>query len=225
MKADMKFLEERFRKFNKMIFIHPLPEPVLHISSARTFVGQFKSERYGFAGSRKIYHLTISNRYDLPEEELEDIIIHEMIHFHINVAGIRDTSSHGDAFRHLMKEINRRFNRHITISHRCTREQLDSDDRKAHCILCLCTMTDGRKLCCKVSQSKVFDIHKAFSDWNIVDRQEWFWVYDSYFNRYRRTLTPKLYPIDAEGIGKIKEGTQLEFTCSPDGRMTLSPAK
>lgn len=173
---------------------------------------------------RKTYHLTLSNRYDLPVEVLEDIVIHEMIHFHIHHAGIRDTSSHGEAFRRLMNEINRRFGRHITVSHRCTPEQLDSDGNKAHSIVCLCTMTDGRMLVSRVSQSKVFEIYRAFCDWDKVSAQEWFWVYGSYFNRYRRVLTPKLFSIDSEGIAMVRAGTPLTFTSLPDGKMSLQPA-
>lgn len=224
MKADIRFLSETFERFNRMIFIRPLPTPEMHISPARTFMGQFKVERHGFAGMRKTYHLTLSNRYDLPVEVLEDIVIHEMIHFHIHHAGIRDTSSHGEAFRRLMNEINRRFGRHITVSHRCTPEQLDSDGNKAHSIVCLCTMTDGRMLVSRVSQSKVFEIYRAFCDWDKVSAQEWFWVYGSYFNRYRRVLTPKLFPIDSEGIAMVRAGTPLTFTSLPDGKMSLQPA-
>lgn len=224
MKADLTFLNDRFDRFNRMIFRRPLPRPEMHISPARSFNGQFKAERRGLTG-RKIYHLTLSNRYDLPVDTLEDTIIHEMIHFYIHVEGLRDASSHGPVFRKLMQEINHRFGRHITVSHRCTPGQLDSDTSKTHSIVCLCTMTDGRKLICKVSQSKVFDIFKAFANWELVARQEWFWVYGSYFNRYRRVLTPKLFPIDEEGLALIRSGTPLEFITSPDGCMILQPAK
>lgn len=199
--------------------------PQMHISSAKSFMGQFRAEKHGFGGRNVTYHLTLSSRYDLSETELEDIVIHEMIHFYISHAGLHDSSSHGQIFRRMMNEINRRFNRHITVSHRCTQQQLDSDQTKAHSIVCLCTMTDGRRLFCKVSQSKVFEIHRAFSHWDKVSCQEWYWVYGSFFNRFRRVQTPKLYVIDEEGIAKIKEGTQLEFTTHADGRLTLQPLR
>lgn len=223
MKATLQFLNERFDKFNRMIFKQPLPRPEMHISSAKTFMGQFKTERHGFGGGNVTYHLTLSNRYNLPEEVLEDAVIHEMIHFYIFHFRLRDSSSHGPVFRKLMNEINSRFGRHITVSHRCTPEQLESDKTKAHSIVCLCSMTDGRQLFCKVSQSKVFEIFRAFSDWDKVESQEWYWVFDCYFNRFRRVLTPKLFQTDEEVISKIKEGTRLEFKALPDGRLTLQP--
>lgn len=227
MKATIEFLENRFNCFNREIFKDGLPIPIMHISSARTFMGQFKVERSGrrFGKRNETYHLTLSDRYDMEERILEDVVIHEMIHFLIHYKGIRDTSSHGPNFRALMTEINKRFGRNITVSHRCTKEQLESDTAKAHSIVCLCTMEDGRKLVCRVSQSKVFEIYRAFQEWNKVVTQEWFWVYGSYFNRYRRILTPKLFSVDKEGLDIIESGTRLEFSEVSGGRMILRPAK
>lgn len=226
MKATIEFLGNRFDKFNREIFNAELPRPLLHISSARSFMGQFKVERSGGRWIRKTetYHLTLSNRYDMEENILEDVVIHEMIHFLIHYKKLHDTSSHGTLFRKIMNGINLKFGRSITVSHRCTKEQLASDTAKAHSIVCLCTMKDGRKLVCRVSQSKVFEIHKAFQDWDKVEREEWFWVYGSYFNRYRRVLTPRLFSVDNEGLTIIESGTRLEFAEVSGGRTILRPA-
>ncbi len=226
MRATLDFLENRFDIYNRDIFRNGLPRPLMHISSARSFMGQFKVERQrGFLGKTKeIYHLTLSDRYDLEESTLEDVVIHEMIHFLIHYKKIKDTSSHGMHFRKLMNEINKRFGRHITVSHRCTKKELESDDAKAHSIVCLCTMTDGRQLVCRVSQSKVFEIHRAFQEWDKVAKEEWYWVYGSYFNRYRRVLTPRLFGVDSEGLSVIASGTALEFVEVSGGRTILRPA-
>lgn len=226
MKATIEFLRQRFDRYNKEIFGLQLPVPEMRITSARSFMGQFKSERKGgwIKGGETIYYITLSNRYDLEEKELEDILIHEMIHFFISVKKIKDTSSHGHQFRALMNEINRRHGRNITVSHRCTRQQLDSDDSKSHSIVCLCEMTDGRKLVCRASQSRVFELHRAFSDWDKVASEQWYWVYGSYFNRYSRVLNPKLFPVDEEGLKVIESGTRLEFAELSGGRTILRPA-
>ncbi len=226
MRATIEFLEEGFIKYNRQIFGNVLPLPAMRISSARSFMGQFKIVRTRSALGRinESYQLTLSNRYDLDSSTLEDVLIHEMIHFLIHYKKIKDNSSHGINFRRLMTDINRKFGRHISVSHRCTKEQFESDSAKAHSIVCLCTMTDGRKLVCRVSQSKVFDIHRAFKDWDKVEKEEWFWVYGSYFNRYRKVLTPRLFSIDEEGLGIIESGTRLEFAEVSGGRMILRPA-
>lgn len=226
MRATVEFLEERFERFNRDIFHNALPLPEMHISSARTFMGQFRSERRASSlrKTTETYHLTLSDRYEMEERVLEDVLIHEMIHFLIRFRRIKDSSSHGTQFRKLMNEINRTHGRRITVSHRCTKEELASDGAKAHSIVCLCTMTDGRRLVCRVSQSKVFEIHRAFQEWNLVAQEEWYWVYGSYFNRYRRVLTPRLFSVDKEGLEVISSGTRLEFAEVSGGRTILRPA-
>lgn len=226
MRATLSFLTDRFERFNRDIFLGILPRPVMHISSGRSFMGQFKVEckKPFLHRSQEIYHLTLSDRYDLGVSILEDVVIHEMIHYLVHYKKMKDSSSHGPIFRNLMNEINRDFGRNITVSHRCTKEELESDASKTHSIICLCTMTDGRQLVCRVSQSKVFEIHRAFQDWDKVIDEEWYWVYGRYFNRYRRVLTPRLFSVDEEGLEAIESGTKLEFVEVSGGRMTLRPA-
>lgn len=226
MRASLEFLKDRFNLFNNEIFNGQLPLPIMHISSARSFMGQFKLERRALRPGQysKEFHLTLSDRYDLDEKVLEDTVIHEMIHFLIAFRGLKDSSSHGPLFRKTMNDINNRFGRNITVSHRCCKQELESDDKKGHSIVCLCTMTDGRKLVCRVSQTKVFEIHKAFQEWELVCKEEWFWIFGSYFNRYKRVITPRLYSVDSEGLRAIAGGTPLEFVEVSGGRTVLRPA-
>ena len=226
MRATIEFLEDRFHRFNRDIFGNVLPKPHMHLTQARSFMGQFKVERQSslLMKTKETYHLTLSCRYDLEEATLEDVLIHEMIHYIIHYKKIKDTSSHGRHFRELMTKINRSFGRNITVSHRCSKTELESDAEKAHSIVCLCTMTDGRKLVCRVSQSKVFEIHRAFQEWDKVEKEEWYWVYGNYFNRYRRVLTPRLFSVDNEGLSNIASGTLLEFAEVSGGRTILRPA-
>lgn len=189
-------------------------------------MGQFRVERKPafLRNSQEVYIIKLSDRYDLEKEILEDIVIHEMIHFLIYFEHRHDSSSHGKVFRSLMQDINRHFNRNITISHRCTEKQLRSDNSPTHSIICLCTMTDGRRLMCRVSQSRIFEINKAILDWDVVEKAEWYWVYGDHFNRYRKVLTPKLFAVDKEGISLIESGTRLEFVEESGGRVILRAA-
>ena len=61
---------------------------------------------------------------DLPEELVEDTILHEMIHYYIAFNHWSDTSTHGQLFRREMKRINEKGGRHISISYRPNPEQL-----------------------------------------------------------------------------------------------------
>lgn len=120
--ATIEFVKECFDRFNAEMFAGELPAIPIVLSRAKTFLGkvEYKSIR-GFFGriwSNSDFRMKISTAYDLPEEELEDVVLHEMIHYYIAVKKIRDKSAHGPRFREMMKSINAGYGRHITISHR-----------------------------------------------------------------------------------------------------------
>lgn len=119
--ATLPFLEKRFETFNHACFGGALPPVPLKLSRAVRSLGSctYKKRRHLF-GKMEFYDfcIHISTRYDLPEEELEDILLHEMIHYEILVNQRQDTSAHGRLFRARMEEINRAYGRHISVSHR-----------------------------------------------------------------------------------------------------------
>lgn len=56
----------------------------------------------------------------MPENEWEDILIHEMIHYFIAYQGLNDNAPHGKLFREKMNEINTKYHRNISISRKNT---------------------------------------------------------------------------------------------------------
>lgn len=125
MKANLGHIEKKFDEYNLLIFEGKLPKPRFYISNACTYMGQcvFKRRRK-WTGKVENYDycIRINGRYDLPENEIDDILVHEMIHLLIAASGIRDSSPHGNVFRTLMKGINEKYGRSITISHRLSPE-------------------------------------------------------------------------------------------------------
>lgn len=121
MVATVEFIEDRYRKFNSLIFEDALPEVRIALSRSARCPGQLcfmRRRRMLREDSISDICLKISRLYDLDEAELEDIIIHEMIHCRILTGGIRDTSAHGREFRRIMAGINGKFGRHVSISYR-----------------------------------------------------------------------------------------------------------
>ena len=85
------------------------------LGSGKTFLGAYKKRKTLFGGTKCYdFKLRINKRIDLPEADIEDIIIHEMIHYHIAYRGIKDTSTHGRVFKMLMNDINKRFGRQVS---------------------------------------------------------------------------------------------------------------
>ena len=119
MRPTLPYLQQKFDYFNELCFGGQLPQVRLRLSRARTFMGQLRYKRDRKLWLRTTYTdltISISTYLDLPESEVEDTLIHEMIHLHILLSGLRDTSTHGVLFRAKMREFNVKFGRHLRLS-------------------------------------------------------------------------------------------------------------
>ena len=191
MKPDVPYIEAKFQEFNSLMFDNALPAVPVALSKASSYVGlcTFKTRRHLF-GKVEYYdfRLRFSTRLDLPEAEVEDTIIHEMIHYYIRLNRIKDTSAHGKVFRQMMNELNSRFGRHITISHRTTKEQREAalDKRPRQRVVAIVSFKDGREglklLPCK--QDKVAAYRRALMRSGQVADISFSVESDPWFNRF-----------------------------------------
>lgn len=200
MRADIEFVRTRFRRFNRELFMDTLPEPPLRISDAGRAMGMFVSSGPRVAGRplAGACRLEISNRHDLAPAELEDIIIHEMIHYYIWYNGLRDTSPHGRLFRGMMNAINTRHVRHITVRHALSAESRASDcKRKNHYIL-YTRWRDGREGFTRMARTRIFEMWRVFSSLSDVVEMRWYYTTDPFFNRFPGFTTPKYMALTDE---------------------------
>lgn len=115
--GTLEFLRESFNRFNSEIFGNNLPVPIFKISNARTFLGKFQHKKRPYSkGILNEFIIILSNAFDVPQEVLEDTIIHEMVHYEIAFLSIKDTSAHGNAFLSRMNEINVKYGRNLAVS-------------------------------------------------------------------------------------------------------------
>ncbi len=226
---DLTFVIATFNRFNTQIFGGTLPVPRFCLTYARTFHGKlvYKWRRHLLKKECYDFEMRISRDFDLPLEEWEDVVIHEMIHLHIAANSIEDSSSHGPVFRKKMHSINRLFNRHITISAKSTPQQKDADKRIRGHYLCLAKFSDGRLGVAPAAKTRIFqlwDITRFFP--NVVSHR-WIGSTDPWFNRFPRVMTPKLYLTTKEellphlrgGMILLNEGSSIKAVsqrCSPD---------
>lgn len=200
MTPTVEYLEERFDTFNRMCFDGALPRIPIKLSRARTFVGRliYRPVRdwRGRVVRREDFVLRISTYFDLPEAEIEDTLIHEMIHYWIAWKGIKDTSSHGKEFRRIMKEINALHGRHLTISHKSTPEEQDRDTRVRDHYFCVSQLADGRTALTVAAQPCIARIRRAYRWSPTVRSQTWYHSRDPWFNRYPHCRSPKIFPVD-----------------------------
>lgn len=191
MKPTIQYIQQKFKEFNSQMFEGKLVMPPIQLSKARTFVGQCaaKKRRTLLHGTQLYdFRLKFSVCFDLPEQEWEDTIIHEMIHYYIGVNGLKDTSAHGQLFRQMMNTINQRFGRKLTISHKSTAEQKEAiySSRKVWHVIALVHFADGRKglkVLPRIRQRIEAYRTTMLRDPRII-RIDLFFSNDTYFNRF-----------------------------------------
>ena len=203
MRPTQEYIERRFSEFNKQFFGGQLPTVPVRLTSARTYLGQlgFKRKSTLLGGTRNYdFVLRISTRTDLPEQEVEDTLLHEMIHLYIASKHLKDTSPHGRLFRQLMADINSRYNRHITVSHHRTAAEQEQDTQRRLHLLCISTFDSGERGITIAAKSRVFELWDAMPMFPHVVETCWYATYDPFFNRYPRALVPKIYRISPDEL-------------------------
>ena len=103
--ATLPDLQKRFETFNHAYFGGGLQTVPLKLSRATRSLGActYKKRRKLFGGLEFYdFCIRISTKFDLPENELEDVLLHEMIHYDILSKQLKDTSAHGRLFRSRM---------------------------------------------------------------------------------------------------------------------------
>lgn len=200
MYANLKFIQEGFAKFNHEIFAGTLPRIPLRIGSSRRTLGSLRYRKSRRAGKTIVtdFTLTISARFDLTQDVIEDTLIHEMIHLYIFINNLTDTSAHGNIFRTMMDTINKRHNRHITISHRSSTTEAQSDTMKRNHYILLSKFKTGETYITLISRTKIFDMQRSLLHIKEIESWEWRYSTDPHFNRYPRSRSLKFYKISPE---------------------------
>lgn len=213
MKATQAWAEEQFRHYNDLCFDGSLPQVPIVMNRARRCLGslRYQRQRRLLGGPRfSDFRLCISTVYDLPEAEMEDTLIHEMIHLSILSRQLQDTSAHGPLFRQMMQDINTRFHRHVTISHRSTDTAYADQQRRVH-YLCVSHLQDGRVGITLASHTRIFHLWRELPRSFPITSSQWYGTTDPFFNQYPRALKPKLYIIDPALLAEhLTDATPLE---------------
>lgn len=207
--ATVQFVRTTFDRFNALCFEGVLPSVPIVLTKAGTFLGkmEYKSRRdfFGIISSHYDFRLKISTGFDLPQEELEDVVIHEMIHYYIAYRNLSDTSVHGETFCRIMESVNRKYGRHITVSHHGEPEQNlvrnGSAQYRKH-YLCISTFPDGKRGVTVCASTKIFELYRLLPKYYRISKMEWYGSIDPFFNRFPRANTPKIYKITEEELSE-----------------------
>ena len=90
---------------------------------------------------------------------MENVVVHEMIHYYIHYNNIQDTSAHGAVFRKMMNDINTRFKRHITISDRSALPGAEINQQTKLYLVCVASLKSGETGVAVCVCSRAFEIY------------------------------------------------------------------
>lgn len=216
----ISYIRARFEEYNRLYFDGSLPLLPMRLSNAKGYLGRVSFKRVlqpDGTHHNTDFVLHINARIDLPEEVVEDTILHEMIHYYIGYHQLRDTSPHGQLFRAHMERINRTGNRRICVSTRLTKEQQRQiiGVAKPH-VVAVAHFSDGR-IGLKVIPRQVKTIlrfHRQALRSFPIDDIQWYYTEDEYFSRYPSSEKLRLY--------LITDCDELRSVLAKSRRITLS---
>lgn len=193
-------LLDRFNKYNALIFDGKLPVPALKWSRAKTRLGQMACKRKTSWGRTKYYDfaISVSNYYKLTAEEIDDVLIHEMIHYSIAYTGLKDTSAHGIVFRGMMDKINRTFGRHITISVRTRNLQPRTAGQAKDYLVLALELKDGTHFLSSVNPSAAGKLAVSLARTRDIVRYAWYQSQDDFFQSMPRVRSLRGKRVSAE---------------------------
>lgn len=209
----VEYIQSQYGRFNSLIFEGRLPDVPIKPSRAKTFLGrvEYKTKRglFGVVTRHTGFVLKFSTHYDIPEEEVQDTVIHEMIHLYIAYFNVHDTSSHGRVFRTMMKEINENYGRNVSISYKGTQGEIQDKTIRQH-IICVTEFSATRHGITVCSESKVRQIKADLPKRYRYLSARWYTSTDPYFNRYPRSISAKIYSITEEMLAlHLKDAEEL----------------
>ena len=223
--ADITWLRERFSHFNALCFGGNLPVISMRISRSRTRWGSFRYPAGSKVSPASLQHcvLSISGCFNAPEALLEDVLLHEMIHYALWLCGRRDATAHGPNFRSLMDSLNREHNRNITISVRSGSHNNVSQSGRRN-FICVMTLLNGAKAFAVCAASYAPELHRILTSGRArqVQKVEWVFSTHPWFSNYPRVRTPKYFLLTPE------EYNAYILTATPlvcDGRSLYAPGK
>ena len=214
---SIEFVNDRFDKFNKLIFKGRLPRIPVKLSRSKSSVGMFCTKYKHLSDGSKLLvsrHFSFSKCFDMDEHALEDVIIHEMIHYLINFEGVNDTSPHGKVFRSLMTKINKEFNRNITISTKTTKASVQTIGltKKWH-IIAVMKVRDGSlgiKILPLIADKVAFYYRHVRQSPQINSIR--LYIHNApFFSNYPTSTALKYHVVDEELLRKELTGGQLIY--------------
>lgn len=207
----LDYVKKKFQEYNDQMFEGKLQALPFKLSPARSFLGEIRCTRKKQPDGTWNYSdfvFIISNKIDMPQDIVDDTIIHEMIHYYIFSNQLQDNGPHGDLFKKIMQSINVRFNRNISVYHKKTKEDEENDTEKRQHLICISRMRGNSWGVTVASKAKLFTLWDAIPKLPRVVECKWYSSLDPFFNRYPRANSVKIYAISRQDMEEHTKGAK-----------------
>ncbi len=206
MTPTIDYLRTQFIAFNARYFGGELPEPQFKINCARTLLGRFscRKVRQGLLGLRhsEEYAIAISRFYDLNERDVQTVLLHEMIHFHICFHHMTDTSSHGVLFRREMERINA-DGWNISVRTSTKGWQINDDGRRRTKRFVVALTTSDGFYFTAIQRPYVKVLDREMLRVSGLERWEWYFTDDEFFVQFPLVRSLRFRRVSAEEFDAV----------------------
>jgi hypothetical protein len=194
MQIDTEWIAVNFDRFNKENFGGRLTPPKFSVNNARTRLGSmaFKWKQSLFKRETYDYVIRLSNYYDIPEVEFQNVLLHEMIHYYIAVNHFKDDSVHGTMFRSIAQRINKQ-GWHVVVRTDTRKWPVAERNRKKVItrkrIVLAASTTDGKYFLSVIGPGSVRKVKLQIARTPQIREVRWFESSDDYFQQFPQCHT------------------------------------
>lgn len=209
------YIADKFSEFNICYFGGRLPEIQIELFEAKSIMGEcrFKKRILSNGNYEKYdYKLRFNARLDCKQNVLDDIILHEMIHYFISINELPDKTAHGPIFKAIMNRFNSAYGRNITISTKLSKEEtkeLINGKAKWHIIAVI--EDNSGNVGIKVlprTINRVLIFYRKLSAISSIKNVELYLHNNPYFNSYPTSIALRMYHIDRDELIENLKGAQ-----------------
>ena len=122
-----KTLKDKFMEYNDLYFGGKLPLPVLTTHRSFFVYGQFRCNLHAPGSRVRNAKISMSCYYDYDDDEFRDILVHEMLHYRLNMSRKYDGKVHGPMFLAEADSLNMKFGLNITVKPELVKSRLNKN--------------------------------------------------------------------------------------------------
>ena len=182
-------MEQWFTTFNEQYFDCVLPLPRLALSRSKTRLGSMSCKRVTrlLRGTKfSDFTIRLSNYYDLSERDFQNVLLHEMIHYHIAYTGVKDTSPHGVVFRRKAEAFNRKYGWNIKVTGSTRGIKPAKPQPDCEFLVLALLLDSGEHLFSVVNPRYAHEIDRSIRCVSRVKSFNWYTTCDRYFMDFPR---------------------------------------